>query len=175
MKNGVFWITGLPSAGKTSLGFALNAHLNQKGIPSIVIDGDNLRAGLCKDLGYSNEDRFENIRRAAEIAKIAAEAGIWVICCLVSPMERMRRAAKDIISPFGFYEVYLNCPIEICSMRDVKGLYLRAREGMVENLTGVSAPYEVPKNPNLTLHTGKQSLELSVQILCQWADAILLQ
>jgi len=172
LKNGVFWITGLPSSGKTSLGLALHDYLNKKGIPSILIDGDKLRAGLCKDLGYSDEDRLENIRRAAEIAKLAAEAGIWVICCLVSPMERMRRAAKDIISPFGFYEVYLNCPIEICSMRDVKGLYLLAREGKLANLTGISAPYEVPQNPNLTLQTGEEPFDMSLSMLCQWVDTI---
>lgn len=173
LDNGIFWITGLPSSGKTTLGFALHKHLAKKGIQSVVVDGDRLRAGLCKDLGFSPDDRLENIRRAAELAKLLAESGLWVICCLVSPMESMRRAARSIVSPYNFYEVYLDCPVDTCAKRDVKGLYQQARSGKVNNLTGIDAPYESPAHPNFTIYTGKQSLEHSVKAFCQWADTVL--
>jgi adenylylsulfate kinase len=160
-----FWLTGRPSAGKTTLGNLLQKELLDLGHRVIVLDGDSLRTGLNKDLGFSEEDREENIRRVAEVAKLLIANGITVICCLVSPLQYMRDKAKSIIGSSDFNEIYIDASVEICTQRDVKGLYAKAAEGVVKNLTGIGAKYEAPANPDLHINTGETSIPESLMII----------
>jgi adenylyl-sulfate kinase len=153
------WLTGLSGAGKSTLAFALERHLIGHGHACYVLDGDNVRHGLNRDLGFSAEDRSENIRRIAEVAKLINDAGLIVITAFISPCRADREIARQIISEDRFFEVHLATPISACEQRDVKGLYQRARAGEIADFTGISAPYDSPENPAASIDTSIIPLE----------------
>jgi adenylylsulfate kinase len=158
-KSGVLWFTGLSGSGKTTLANELDKRFYQMGIHSCLLDGDNLRYTLNKDLGFSREDRKENIRRAGEISKMMADAGLLVLASFISPYRADREMVRRMFSPGEFIEIYVQCPLEICQGRDPKGLYRKAREGkIVGDFTGLSSPYESPQNPELVLSTHRLSV-----------------
>ena len=159
----VIWLTGLSGAGKTTLGHNLEMDLNKRGFLTQILDGDNIRNGINKNLGFSEEDRYENIRRIAEVSKLFLNAGIICINSFISPTENIRNMAKEIIGYDDFIEIYLNAPLEVCEQRDVKGLYKKAREGKIKNFTGIDAAYEEPVNPDLEIRTDELSIENSVK------------
>lgn len=152
------WFTGLSGSGKSTLANALHKKLFDRGIHSIVLDGDNTRLGINKDLGFSNSDRIENIRRVAEITKIFVETGHVVITAFISPFKENRSTAKTIISDKDFLEVFIDSSLKICEERDAKGLYRRARLGDIKEFTGISSPYETPENPDMHINTNKFSI-----------------
>ena len=153
------WLTGLPGAGKTTLAMHLEARLVRRGVPAYVLDGDNLRHGLCKDLGFSDADRGENIRRTAEVCRLFNEAGVIAISALVSPLVAQRSLARDIVGSVRFLEIHVATPLAVCELRDPKGLYRRARQGTLKGLTGVDGLYEMPARPALRLDTSTASIE----------------
>ena len=155
----VLWFTGLSGSGKSTLAHAVEERLFQMGAKTYVLDGDNVRHGLCADLGFSIEDRKENIRRIAETAKLMLESGVITLTAFISPFINERTKARKIFPHGEFLEIYCDCPIEICEERDVKGLYKRARTGEVKEFTGISSPYEAPLNPELKVETAKLSLQ----------------
>ena len=161
------WLTGLSAAGKSTLAFALAQRLLEVGRACHVLDGDQVRRGLNRDLGFSLADRSENIRRTAEVAKLMNEAGLIVISALISPMVADRAMAKSIIGAAKFKEIYISTPLAICEARDPKGLYTKARSGEIADFTGVSADYEVPLNPDLILDTTKAILGEQVEAILQ--------
>lgn len=158
-RGGVIWFTGLSGSGKSTLGHAVEEELHRQGCRTIVLDGDNMRHGLCGDLGFSEADRHENIRRIGEVAKLFVEAGVVVLTAFISPFSADREKARRIVGERDFLEVYCRCPVEVCESRDVKGLYAKARAGIVTQFTGVSAPYEAPANPDLTVDTDSEGIE----------------
>jgi len=160
----VIWMVGLSGSGKSTLARALENTLHEKGYLTQLLDGDNLRVGLNNNLTFSAGDRKENIRRAAETAKLFMNAGLITICSFISPVEEVREMAKEIIGE-GYTEIFIECPLEICEQRDVKGLYAKARSGEIPNFTGISAPFEAPTHPDIKVNTSDQSLEESHQIL----------
>ena len=157
------WFTGLSGSGKSTIAMGVERELHKRGILCRILDGDNIRAGINSNLGFSAEDRMENIRRIAEIGKLFVQTGIVTLACFVSPTNDVRRLARDIIGEEDFMEVYVSTPLEECERRDVKGLYARARKGEVKEFTGISAPFEVPENPTLEIDTSCLSLEESVR------------
>ena len=159
------WFTGLSGSGKSTLAVALERELHQRGLLCRILDGDNIRSGINNNLGFSAADREENIRRIAEVGKLFVDTGIITLAAFISPDEKMRQMAASIIGNGDFLEVYVNTPIEACEKRDVKGLYAKARKGEIKNFTGVSAPFEVPENPDISIDTSVTSLEESVQAL----------
>lgn len=161
----LLWFTGLSGSGKSTLANAVEIELHKKGISTYTLDGDNVRQGINKDLGFSPEDRTENVRRIAEIAHLMIDAGIVTLAAFVSPYIEDRGNIKTIVGEDYFTEIYVNTSLEECERRDVKGLYKKARAGEITNMTGISAPYEAPVNPDLEIITDDQSLETSVQIL----------
>ncbi|HNQ59984.1 MAG TPA: adenylyl-sulfate kinase [Bacteroidales bacterium] len=152
-KSVVIWFTGLSGAGKTTLGRILRDELFSRGFIAQMLDGDNLRSGLNKDLGFSVEDRIENIRRAAEVSKLFMESGIISINCFITPTEAIRAMARNIIGKENLLEVFVDCPIDICQQRDTKGLYLKAKEGLINDFTGVNSPFEIPQYSDIHLFT----------------------
>lgn len=160
----VVWMTGLSGSGKSTLARALENELHEKGFLTKLLDGDNFRTGLSKDLGFSAEDRLENTRRVAETAKLFVETGIVTICSFVSPTNEIRKGVKEIIGD-DYFEVFVNCPFEVCAERDVKGLYAKAKRGEIKNFTGLDAPFDEPKNADLEIRTDNQSLEKSLEQL----------
>lgn len=154
----IAWLTGLSGAGKSSVANAVDRALTEAGRSSMVLDGDNLRHGLNRDLGFTAEERIENIRRTAEAARLMAEAGLVVIVSLISPFRAERQTARAIAGDIPFLEVFIDTPLAICEARDPKGLYDRARAGKIPNFTGISAPYEIPNSPDLTLTTRDRSV-----------------
>jgi adenylylsulfate kinase len=162
-----FWLTGLPSSGKTTLGQLLKMLLDEKGISSILIDGDEVRKTICKDLGFSDNDRKENIRRVALMAKQINDSGKHAICCFVSPTNEIRNIARSIIGSDNFFEVFVKASVEVCEARDIKGNYKKARLGLIPDFTGVSALYENPSNPELIIPTDKSSIEESSKLLTE--------
>ncbi len=158
---GVIWLTGLSGSGKSTIAAAVERELFEAGHLVVLLDGDNVRTGLCEDLGFSLEDRKENIRRIAETAKLFAAAGAQVLCSFVSPTRAIRAMAREIIGPDDFLEVFVNTPLAVCEARDVKGLYAKARAGEIKNFTGIDSPYEAPENPFLDLKTDNQTVEES--------------
>lgn len=164
-KSKVIWLTGLSGSGKTTIAIALEKALNEKGFLTQVLDGDNIRVGINNNLGFSNEDRTENIRRIAEVSKLFLNCGIITINCFVSPTIAIRDAAKKIIGDVDFVEVFINTPLEICEKRDVKGLYKKARAGEIKDFTGIDAPFEAPLNPAINVETANQSIEESVNTI----------
>lgn len=161
-KGGVLWFTGLSGAGKSTLAHAVEERLHEMGVHTYVLDGDNVRHGLCGDLGFSDIARRENIRRIAEVARLFADAGIVVITAFISPFREDRDAARTLLGE-DFHEIYCRCSLEVCESRDVKGLYKRARAGEIRDFTGISSPYEEPLAPELTVDTGELSLAASVE------------
>jgi adenylylsulfate kinase len=154
----VVWLVGLSGSGKSTLARGLENALHEKGYLTQLLDGDNLRSGINSNLSFTDEDRVENIRRAAEVSKLFANCGIVTICSLISPTQEIREMARSIIGD-KYFEVYINCPIEVCEARDVKGLYQRARAGEIKNFTGIDSPFEAPKNPDLEIRTDIHSIE----------------
>ncbi|MCX8012002.1 MAG: adenylyl-sulfate kinase [Desulfobacterota bacterium] len=164
-KSFTIWFTGLPASGKSTLAVHLEEVLYECGFHTYILDGDNIRHGLNKNLGFSPEDRSENIRRIAEVAKLFGDAGIINITAFISPYRLDRKRARDIIGDNDFIEVFVDCPVEVCEQRDPKGAYQKAKEGIIKEFTGVNAPYEAPENPEIHLHTDKMTVKECVQII----------
>ncbi len=162
-KGVVLWFTGLPSSGKSTVAHQLERSLFDRGCNAYVLDGDNIRHRLNKDLSFSPDDRTENIRRIGEVANLFADAGVIVIAAFISPYREDRDQARALNAPGRFYEVYCKCSLSACEQRDPKGLYRRARQGAVKDFTGVSAPYEEPQNPEILIETHENSLEECVE------------
>ncbi len=161
-KSAIVWFTGLSGAGKSTLAHAVEERLHQMGCSTFVFDGDNVRHGLCGDLGFSEGDRSENIRRIGEMAKLFVEAGVIALTAFISPFRADRLKVRNLAAPGDFIEVYCRCSLEVCEQRDVKGMYRRARAGEIRDFTGISSPYEEPENPELSVDTGSMPLELCV-------------
>lgn len=168
----MIWFTGLSGSGKSTIAIGVERELHQRGLLCRILDGDNIRLGINAGLGFSAEDRRENIRRIAEVGKLFVDTGIITLAAFVSPTNEYRTMARDIIGAEDFFEVYVSTPLEECERRDVKGLYARARRGEVKDFTGISAPFEVPEHPALSIDTSKQPLEQSVK---QVVDLVLSQ
>ena len=166
-KNGhrslLIWFTGLSGSGKSTIANVLEQKLYENDVKTYTLDGDNIRRGINRDLTFSPEDRTENIRRIAEIANLMVDAGLVVLAAFVSPYEKDREAIKNIVKDVNFVEIFVNTSIEECERRDVKGLYKKARLGEIKNMTGISAPYQAPENPDIQINTEEQSVEESVQ------------
>ncbi|MBT4775243.1 MAG: adenylyl-sulfate kinase [Crocinitomicaceae bacterium] len=163
----VIWLTGLSGSGKTTIANHLERRLNSEGIITKLLDGDNIRTGVGNNLGFSTEDRAENIRRIAEVAKLFMNTGIVTICSFISPTKEIRAKARAIIGTADFHEVFINTPLEICEKRDVKGLYQKARAGEITNFTGIGAPYENPDNDYIEIVTNNKTIDDSVTSLYQ--------
>ncbi len=161
----VLWFTGLSGSGKSTLAIALERQLFDQGYSVIILDGDNIRTGINNNLTFSPDDRIENIRRIAEVAKLFLANGIICIVSFISPTRDMRANAKQIIGPTDFVEVFIDTPIEVCEARDVKGLYKKARAGEIKDFTGVNAPYEIPLQPDVHVHTEETDIEESMAVL----------
>lgn len=159
----MIWFTGLSGSGKSTIALGVERELHKRGILCRILDGDNIRTGINAGLGFSAEDRKENIRRIAEVGKLFVDTGIVTLAAFVSPTNEYRQLARDIIGADDFKEVYVSTPLEECERRDVKGLYARARRGEVKDFTGISAPFEAPTNPTLDFDTSKQTLEESIR------------
>lgn len=161
-KSANLWFTGLSGSGKSTIAHAVEERLHQLGCRTFVFDGDNVRHGLCSDLGFSIEDRSENIRRIGEMVNLFLQAGVIALTAFISPLEQDREKVKAIIGTDNFLEIHCACPLEVCEQRDVKGLYKKARAGIIKNYTGISSPYEAPDNPTLRLNSGLEPLEKCV-------------
>jgi adenylyl-sulfate kinase len=161
----VIWLTGLSGSGKSTIANELNTRLFHQNKYSIILDGDNTRLGINHDLGFTNADRTENNRRVAEIAKLFMESGNIVICSFISPFQKDRDLSKQIIGDNNYFEVFIDCSLEECEARDVKGMYKQARKGELESFTGISSPYEIPTNPQLILQTEKLNLQQCTELL----------
>lgn len=163
----MIWFTGLSGSGKSTIAIALERELQKRGLLCRILDGDNIRSGINNNLGFSEEDRVENIRRIAEIGKLFVDTGIITIAAFISPNNDIREMAANIIGKENFLEIFVSTPIEECERRDVKGLYAKARRGEIKNFTGISAPFEAPANPALSIDTSKLSVEESVNRLLE--------
>ena len=161
-KSVILWFTGLSGSGKSTLAHAVEEKLYQHKCRTYVMDGDNVRHGLCGDLGFSAEDRKENIRRIGNVAKLFLDAGTIILTAFISPFREDRETVRNLVLPGDFLEIYCNAPLDVCEQRDVKGIYKKAREGVIKDYTGISSPYEAPVNPELIVNTGKDSLEQCV-------------
>ena len=164
-KSAILWFTGLSGSGKSTLANAVNVFLFNAGISTYVLDGDNIRHGLCKDLGFSDCDREENIRRIGEVAKLFLDAGVIVLTAFVSPFRVDRNKARELVSQRDFIEIYCAADLKVCEQRDTKGLYAKARAGDIKDFTGVSSPYEKPESPELKIDTGKEDIDYCVKIV----------
>jgi len=167
-KGVVIWFTGLSGSGKSTLAYAVEEKLHKMGYLTYVLDGDNIRHGLNSDLGFSPEDREENIRRVGEVAKLFADAGVIVMTAFISPYRKDRRRARRLMDEGRFVEVYCKCNVEVCEKRDPKGLYKKAKAGEIDAFTGVSAPYEEPEKPEIVVETDKQSVEECVEKIIKY-------
>lgn len=163
----MIWFTGLSGSGKSTIAIALERELHKRGLLCRILDGDNIRSGINNNLGFTEADRIENIRRISEVSKLFVDTGIITIAAFISPSNDIREMAANIIGKDDFLEVYVSTPIEECERRDVKGLYAKARRGEIKNFTGISAPFEAPAHPALTLDTSALSLEESVNKLLE--------
>lgn len=163
----MIWFTGLSGSGKSTLAIDLERELYKQGILCRILDGDNIRSGINNNLGFSEADRTENIRRIAEVSKLFVDCGIVTIAAFISPTHAIRRMASEIIGEDDFLEVYVSTPIEECERRDVKGLYAKARRGEIKEFTGISSPFEAPEHPFISIDTSRQSLADSVKILLE--------
>jgi adenylylsulfate kinase len=166
----VIWLVGLSGSGKSTLAGNVEAILHQKGYKTYLLDGDNVRLGLNNDLGFSSKDRTENIRRIAEVARLFNEAGIIVLSAFISPLAADRAQARRLIGSENFIEIFIKCPLHICEKRDVKGLYAKARKGLIPNFTGIDDPFENPKQPDLTVNTETDPPELSLKKLLDFIE-----
>lgn len=163
----MIWLTGLSGSGKSTIANQLDIYLNEKGFHTYSLDGDNIRKGINNNLGFTEEDRNENLRRVAEIGKLMLDAGLICIGAFISPLEKDRELVKEIIGKQNFVEIFVNTSVEVCEKRDVKGLYAKARKGEIKNFTGISAPYEAPINPDIEIKTVDVPLEKAVQQIFQ--------
>jgi len=161
-QSSILWFTGLSGSGKSTLANAVNARLFARGLATYVLDGDNIRHGLCNDLGFSDADREENIRRIGEVASLFLDAGVIVLTAFVSPFCSDRNKARDLVSEGDFIEIYCSADLKVCEERDTKGLYAKARKGEIKDFTGISSPYEEPESPELKIDTGNTDLEICV-------------
>ena len=161
----VIWFTGISGSGKSTIANALEKELHKKGIRTYLLDGDNIRTGLNKDLGFSEADRIENIRRVGEVAKLMVDAGIVVLAAFISPFEAERRVARALFAKDEFVEIFLDIPLAIAESRDPKGLYKKARRGELLNFTGIDSPYEVPEKPEFYFSTDKEDLDVILRSL----------
>ena len=159
----MIWFTGLSGSGKSTVAMGVERELHKRGILCRILDGDNIRSGINKNLGFSDEERLENIRRIAEVGKLFVDTGVVTLAAFISPTNDVRKMASDIIGKDDFKEVFISTPLEVCEERDVKGLYARARRGEIPHFTGISSPFEQPEHPTLAIDTSKLSLEESVQ------------
>ncbi|MBY0086603.1 adenylyl-sulfate kinase [Brevibacillus sp. M2.1A] len=169
-KSCVLWFTGLSGAGKSTLANAVEHELHQRGVASYVLDGDNIRHGLNRGLGFGAEDRRENIRRIGEVAKLFVEAGVITLTAFISPYREDRELARNLVEAGEFIEVYVKCSLDECERRDVKGLYQKARSGEIGQFTGISAPYEEPVQAELVIESDKQTIEEAVQIVLTYLE-----
>lgn len=167
-KSVVLWLTGFSGAGKSSLAHAIERRLFERNCSTFVLDGDNVRHGLCADLGFSQQDRQENIRRVGEMAKLFTEAGVIAITAFISPFIADRERVRSILPAGEFIEIYCHCPLQVCEERDVKGLYAKARKGLIADFTGISSPYEPPVNPEIIVDTGTDTLEACVEQVLEY-------
>lgn len=158
----VLWITGLSGSGKSTIARFLEIELHKRNYLTKLLDGDNVRAGINNNLGFSEEDRAENIRRIAEVSKLFVQGGVILIDCFISPTHEIRNTARQIIGENDFFEIYINTPLEECERRDTKGLYAKARAGIIKNFTGIDSPYEEPLNPDVEIKTMEMSIEEAV-------------
>jgi adenylyl-sulfate kinase len=161
-KGAIIWLTGLSGAGKSTIATELERELFAMGLHTYILDGDNIRHGLSANLGFSPEDRTENIRRVGEVARLLMDAGVLVVTAFISPYRDDRRLARALVDEGDFVEIYVNAPLAVCEQRDPKGLYKKARAGQIQHFTGISAPYEPPENPEIIVHTDQQSVAESV-------------
>ena len=173
-RSAAVWFTGLSGAGKSTLAHAVEEELHQLGCRTFVFDGDNVRHGLCSDLGFSIKDRTENIRRIGEMAKLFVEAGVIALTAFISPLRADRERVRKLIGDTDFIEVYVKCPVSVCETRDVKGMYKKARAGLIEEFTGISSPYEEPENPDIVIDTTQETVEACVSkvIACIYARGV---
>jgi adenylylsulfate kinase len=162
-KSVVLWFTGLSGSGKSTLAHAVEGELHQIGCRTIVLDGDNIRHGLCKDLDFSDKSRNENIRRIGEIAKLFIESGVITLTAFISPFKEERNKARELLSDGDLIEIYVKCPISVCEARDVKGMYKKAKANKIKNFTGISSTYEAPESPDLIVDTNQETLDESVE------------
>ncbi|MFO7629105.1 MAG: adenylyl-sulfate kinase [Prochlorococcaceae cyanobacterium] len=170
-RSAILWFTGLSGAGKSTLANAVNSALFEQAMACYVLDGDNIRHGLCNDLGFSDADREENIRRIGEVAKLFLDAGVVVLTAFVSPFKADRDRARALVEPGDFIEIHCAADLGVCEQRDTKGLYAKARAGEIKDFTGISSPYEAPETPELSVDTGSQSLEACVQQVIAYLEA----
>ena len=170
-RSAILWFTGLSGSGKSTLANAVNAALFERGLATYVLDGDNVRHGLCKDLGFSDADREENIRRIGEVAKLFLDAGVIVLTAFVSPFRADRDKARELVAQGDFIEIFCAADLDVCESRDPKGLYAKARSGAIKEFTGISSPYEAPESPELKIDTGSQELTESVQVVLKALEA----
>ena len=166
----LLWFTGLSGSGKSTLANLVEMALHQQGISTYILDGDNVRQGINKDLSFTPQDRSENIRRIAEISNLMLDAGVVTLAAFVSPYIKDREAVKQIVGPDNFIEIYVNTTLEACESRDVKGLYKKARAGEIKNMTGISAPYQAPVHPDLEIITDGQTIQESVAVIMQFLN-----
>lgn len=164
-RSAILWFTGLSGSGKSTLANAVNQALFERGLACYVLDGDNIRHGLCKDLGFSDADREENIRRIGEVSKLFLDAGVVVLTAFVSPFKTDRDRARSLVENGDFVEIHCAADLSVCEERDTKGLYAKARAGEIKEFTGISSPYEAPEKPELRVDTGSQSLEACVELV----------
>jgi adenylylsulfate kinase len=169
-KSGVIWFTGLSAAGKSTIAHHLEKDLFDRGIRAYVLDGDNVRHGINSNLGFSREDRKENLRRIAEISKLYVDAGIVVLAAFISPYREDRAYVKEVVGAENFFEIYVQCSLDVCEKRDPKGLYKKARAGIIKNYTGIDAPYEEPLNSDLVINTVELDVESSVKNVLAFLD-----
>ena len=161
----ILWFTGFSGSGKSTVAGALESALHQQGVHTYLLDGDNVRHGLCKDLGFSDEDRVENIRRVGELSKLMVDAGLVVLTAFISPFQAERDMVRNLVGDGEFIEVFLDTPLDVCEQRDPKGLYKKARAGEIKHFTGIDSDYQVPVNPEVRIDTSANGLEQSVQQL----------
>ena len=164
----LIWFTGLSGSGKSTLAVQLEAQLYDLGFKTYLLDGDNIRAGLNKDLSFTDEGRVENIRRIGEVAKLLLDAGIVVLSAFISPFEADRRQVKEIVGAGNYVEIFVDAPLDVCEQRDVKGLYKKARAGEVKNFTGIDSPYESPTDPDVIISTGELTVDESIARLMEY-------
>ncbi|MGD1076251.1 MAG: adenylyl-sulfate kinase [Thermodesulfovibrionales bacterium] len=169
-KSGLLWLTGLPASGKSTVAHCIEKELMRQNVRAYVLDGDNLRHNLNSDLGFSREDRKENLRRVAEVSKLFVDAGMIVIAAFISPYAEDRAFVRSIVGGQDFFEGYIKCSLEECERRDPKGHYKKARSGIIRNYTGISAPYEEPENPDIVVDTERDNLECSVRTVLDFLD-----
>ena len=167
-KGVILWFTGLSGSGKSTLAHSVEKALYDLGCRTYVFDGDNVRHGLCADLGFSRKDREENIRRIGEMSRLFIDAGVIALAAFISPFQADRERVRKLVAEGDFIEIYCHCPLEVCEQHDVKGLYQKARQGKIAEFTGISSPYEAPENPELVIDTANQPLEACVENIMQF-------